>query len=1102
MQSAYLQAKKLGLVPDTVDRAFRTSLLVQDQDLFRLIDDAGKTRGVGIVPFPNLFDGPKALQAVARGAAIAWKAAREALFNTTGGVSRQVFELFHQMRARNAATLDEVVGLAKGVARSFGGEITEEQQTIAQAYLDPRTLNRYSAEQAASIRQLIDQLTPEQKAALDACRDKITRGSEQLTEVGATKEGLSDIIKKNYGQYISRTYKIFGREGPDYLKALRTPGTEEYSTRYLAAIRSLAADGDADQSKLFVDRLLDTIQRKGELPRREIDQLVNTEVRRLGSNITLNRTLREDSIRNLFGEVTDPIQSVAHTVIKQQELLNSFIFRKQLADDLETRGLVRKVDPDAIVRDYAAHQAQIVEQEVQRAIDQETQRRSSAGQPPPSPEIVSAIATKVRTDNPLFSQKVRTRTAELLMDAKSSGRTPNMSAAQAAAEREVFSDHEDLAYKWYRDSGQMAPGESLFLLDPEYLNDMRMAKNINDPFAALVVTKEALPILTEYKKMLPKGMNLFQEATQLVNTGATVLSPATTARNQFTALQTIVSSGNAARLFESSGRDAATTALKICNHLMLGTTLDPELRPLLNEMYERGVLSRGALSGDTANLIDASRDVYRRGSRMLENLKRTGTLDASALSGREGRMRPEEAVTRIAWGDESKLAGVFPWEAIARNAQDLYRVGDDFPKAINYLLEKAKGTEAYPDDPVKADAEAFRKFKACNYDYARVVPIVRLARQVPLFGLFTSFVSESHRVVWNSFGTALQDIGEGVKTGNAQLIRQGTERLAGTSLAVGGMAAYSENSRASCGMSYEDEKTLRTMLAPWSQNSHIYWYNFGDGHVKYINFGNNEMFSAVSRPASALAMRLLHGEVMDNPQDTLWHEAKTQAMDILQPFLSPQILSQAVLDTLKGAAPSGKPLYAADDSTGDKLVKAMQYIASKALEPGALKAILAAGKGGDTNKFGDVMRADQPLLNLAGLGDLDLKRSFMFLARSAQRSMQSIESEFRTMSTDLSTGVTPQTIYQKLDDVEQRRQQYYASISRAASLARRLGVSDEDLFTVLKQEGFQKRDIGTFLTGEAYLPFIPGRETYRRAAEAGRELDPDSIQAIVEKYLP
>jgi len=99
--------------------------------------------------------------------------------------------------------------------------------------------------------------------------------------------------------------------------------------------------------------------------------------------------------------------------------------------------------------------------------------------------------------------------------------------------------------------------------------------------------------------------------------------------------------------------------------------------------------------------------VYRRGSRMLENLKRTGTLDASALSGREGRMRPEEAVTRIAWGDESKLAGVFPWEAIARNAQDLYRVGDDFPKAINYLLEKAKGTEAYPDDPVKADAEAF-----------------------------------------------------------------------------------------------------------------------------------------------------------------------------------------------------------------------------------------------------------------------------------------------------------------------------------------------------------------------------------------------------------
>jgi len=85
-------------------------------------------------------------------------------------------------------------------------------------------------------------------------------------------------------------------------------------------------------------------------------------------------------------------------------------------------------------------------------------------------------------------------------------------------------------------------------------------------------------------------MNLFQEATQLVNTGATVLSPATTARNQFTALRhRRAGMRPTLRVFRPRRGDDGTEDLQ---SPMLGTTLDPELRPLLNEMYERGVLSR------------------------------------------------------------------------------------------------------------------------------------------------------------------------------------------------------------------------------------------------------------------------------------------------------------------------------------------------------------------------------------------------------------------------------------------------------------------------------------------------------------------------------
>ena len=1106
MQSAYFQARRLGLISDTANRAFRTQLLVQNPDLFRLIDGAEKSQGIGIVAVPSVLDPPAMLKKLTAAAEIAWTAAKEALFNTTGGVSRQVFELFHQMRGRNAAALDTVFNLAKDISRSFGGSITDEQSTAAAAYLDPRFLNRFSSDGAKAVRAVMDQLTDAQKASLDAARDFITRGSETMTELGITKEGLSEVIRNNYGRYVSRSYKIFSRDqGPAYLRALRTPGTPEYQTRYLPTIKALAADGDVEQSKLFVDRLLDTIAQKNDLPRRVIDNLVRDEVKRLGSNITLNRTLREDAIRNLFGEITDPVQQMAHTILKQQELINTWVFRKRLADNLGEQGLVRTIDPDQITRDYADHQKEIVDEEVAKAIKAETMRRADTDQPM-TPALAKAIEGKVRADNPLFSQRVRTRAQELMFQAKTGGRTPDFSAAMLKAEREVYSEHQEQALEWYRDSGQMEPGESLFALDPAYRAGMQIdsSRNINDPFANLVVTKEARPYLMEYTKMLSKGMNLFQEATQLVNTGATVLAPMTVARNLFTSLQPIISAGNALRLAEGYGRDAAVMAQTICNHLIFGQHLDPKLEPLLNELFEQGVIARGALSGDTANLITAGRDVYKRTSKLMREVKETGHPSLEPITSRLPGMRPEEVVTKIAWGNEARLSPLLPYEAIARHAQDLYRGGDDFPKIINYLIEKQKANEAYPDDPALALSEAQRKFRATNYDYARIIPIVRLARQVPLAGLFTSFVSESYRVVANSFGMGLQDMAQGMKTGNAALLRQGSERLIGTSIAVGGLAAYCETSRTAAGLSYEDEKTLRKLLPSWSNNSHLYWYSAADGHVKYLNFGKNEMFSAVSQPASALLSRLMHGEVLNDPSATLGKEAWTQVQEVLKPFVSPQIFSQALLDVVAGHSATGKPIFAPDDGPGDRAVKAIQYIAAHALNPGVARSAWASieGMAGATNRFGQPLKAEQPILNLAGLGDIDMKQSFMFYALRGQRDMQTIESEFRTMSQDLSTGVTLDKVYAKLQDVEERRKAYYLDIQRAALVALKTGVSQEDLFTILRQQGFQRRDIGTFLENGKYLPFIPAKSTFLRAEQIGRPMDPDKVLSIVGQYMP
>jgi len=1084
IQSTYMQMKNLGLIPAHIDRQIKTALLTENRDLFRVFDGAQTMQGVGIVAIPNMPAPAEILDAVTKTSRIGWKAAKGALFNTTGGISKYIFDLVQDMHGRNSRMVEEAKRISYAISKSFGGELTPEVTEVAAAYLNPTRLNKMEPQARLRIQQAMAAMTEEQRSALNAARDRIDSMTQEVVALGVPKREFSEIMQSNVGRYVSRAYKIFSSDGENYIRNLTTKGTDAYKTRYLPATQQFGKD--------FVDKLLNLIKRRSDLNRVEVDNLVRDQIKGLGSTVALDRTVREQTIRNLFGEVVDPVQSVAYTLVKQQELASTFKFRQQIADNLTELGLGRKIDPEKIIQDYITNEAAVIKEGADARVAEATKARAAKGLPM-TPDVEKAIRDQYAQERPTFSAQTEARTKALMTEAIARGDKADLAKATRNAEREIYSQYEENAMEWYNRSGEVKSGETMVRQDPIYQTNMAMSGRVNDPFAALVVKNEALPLLAEYRKLQPHAMNLLQEFATITNTGATVLSPMTTARNIITSNQTILASGNLLRsVATEAGRDAWGKATVIAKHLMGGGPLPKELEGIYNEMVEVGVLNKGALSGDTANLISAVKGFGSRLGQVGRILKAEERLSLEPLLAKGRRLRPEEAIAKMAWGNE---AG---WEKLARKTQDIYQLGDSAPKIVNYLIEKAKAIEAYGDTPM-ALAEAQRKFGMTNFDYSRVIPFVRAIRKYPLIGGFTSFITETYRTAINSVGLAVEDTYKGYQTGNKALIKQGLARMAGVSAALGGAAIAAELSRDSLGLTYEDDRQLKQFLPEWDRNSHIVWYRQGDGKVGYMNLGNSALFSAFTRPAFALIERMAHGPVDGNPTATLGDEIKTQFWNVVNPFISWQISAQAMKEAISGVTQAGVPIWAADDGEGDKIIKSAWHIMTGAFTPGFVKSgkPVVQGLMGETDRHGEPISPAKPLMALAGIGEIDGAQAVKYYARDQNRIIRGIEGEFKRMTEDMTSGITDDTVYAKLQDVEDRRREYFNNLHLGVVSALQMDTPRASVIAQLKQQGFNTQEVAAILTGH-YEPYVPSVETMQRARKAGRPLNFKTVRQIVQ----
>jgi hypothetical protein len=186
--------------------------------------------------------------------------------------------------------------------------------------------------------------------------------------------------------------------------------------------------------------------------------------------------------------------------------------------------------------------------------------------------------------------------------------------------------------------------------------------------------------------------------------------------------------------------------------------------------YVKGQYSKAEIDALTEKLIKLNLVGQSVGARELKEMLGGGDLHDIAL---DIALSPEGK-----WGKKvAKRYNVF------KEANKLYRLGDDFWKAYAYLNERqvvANGRFEAPYESLtkeqqeQVDLESSERVKNTWPTYDRVVEGAKvISKNIPIFGNFISFQAESLRVLNNSIKLAKKDLSD------PQMKSAGMKRMAG-----------------------------------------------------------------------------------------------------------------------------------------------------------------------------------------------------------------------------------------------------------------------------------------------------------------------------------
>jgi hypothetical protein len=446
--------------------------------------------------------------------------------------------------------------------------------------------------------------------------------------------------------------------------------------------------------------------------------------------------------------------------------------------------------------------------------------------------------------------------------------------------------------------------------------------------ANLYGSREVTDLLRGTGGMLDKFMqnSIYQSMIAYkagVQTGKTVLSPATQSRNFLSAGAFVLNNGWV------GGKASVTDAFKI----------------VLDDVF-------GA--GRTLNEVDLINNIARKSE--------LGVIDENIVASELTAVLSDIKNGKI--GTIAQLTTRADDSALMKTATRLYSGGDNVWKwyAHEYLMSQLKGAFKNVDEVKRAVlddfgidvfnpknlAEAVEEYSALLVrelmpTYSKVPPVIQAIRKIPFFGNFVSFPAEILRTSVATSSLAMKHI----DSGNPTLRAMGLRSLAGQGLTL---FALNEGAKALghafTNVTPEQIKTYKEEFGPafmrFSELVPISNIDEKKGTFKVFDLSRFNPYDLVTSTTNNLLVRATDPQATLDPSKVetdvfkSYLDASGPLLDLVNgTLLGFSIGFEGIAEIFEGRTKQGSPIYSDSDRDIDKLDKAIAHLLKKD-EPGIL----------------------------------------------------------------------------------------------------------------------------------------------------------------------
>lgn len=411
---------------------------------------------------------------------------------------------------------------------------------------------------------------------------------------------------------------------------------------------------------------------------------------------------------------------------------------------------------------------------------------------------------------------------------------------------------------------------------------------------------------------------------------------------------------------------------------------------------------------------------------------------------------------------------------VFRGVTSAYQAEDDFFKILAFENEYARYKKVMRNMPDESIREHAADIVRKTYPTYSLVPkLVKSFRQFPLFGTFVSFPAEVLRTTYNTFALARHEIS------NPETRGIGLQRVSGILLSASIPLAMQAYSMYDSGVDEEDDKNLENFVPPWGKNGdRIYIRDNKVGRYSYVDLSYSDPHNYIKQPFKGFMSSL--SNLQENNKEKAIEEAGESIKQLLEPFLSEEILSGRLIDVSRNITDSGQQIYNPQDNIGQILLNVYNYIAG-ATEIGTVRSFRRILKGlegetGDYYKEYDPVDEILALFTGQRIERLSLEQNMYFKMRNVKKELQEAKGIYNKVAYNKGK-VDPSDLDSAYERANKARKKILEQAREDVKKAVELGLPINKIEDILfRQTKLSKKDIAVIAYEYDYTPFPPVRK--------------------------